>query len=75
MNRTANLGLSQYDEYLLSQVSQTDDVAMMDLGSQTQSLQEVVNLLMQDAAPVKLKEVVAVDEGKPPAKENRCIQQ
>jgi len=52
MNSTGNLELSKYDEYLLSQVSQTDDVAMMDLRSQTQPLQEVVKLLMQDAAPV-----------------------
>ncbi len=43
---------------------------MMDLGSQTQPLQEVVNLLTPDVAPVTSKEEVIGVEGKPPAKEN-----
>jgi hypothetical protein len=74
MNSTASLRLSKYVEYLLSQVSQTDDVAMMDLGSQAQPLQEVVSLLTQDAAPVKQKEEVAADEGKPPAQESKLLE-
>jgi Ulp1 family protease len=43
---------------------------MVDLGSQTQPLQEAVNLLMPDVAPVTSKEEVIGVEGKPSAKEN-----
>jgi hypothetical protein len=54
----------------LAKISQTDDAAMIDLGSQTQTLQEVVNLLMPNVAPATPKEEVIGVEGKPPAKEN-----
>ena len=80
MNSSSNLGLSDYDEYLISQVSETVDGDMMDLGSQTQPLQELVKFLTPDVAPVSSKEEdvapvsskeedIGVD-GKPPAKEN-----
>ncbi len=46
---------------------------MLDLGSQTQLSQELVNLVTQDVAPAKAKEEIAADEGKPPAQENNVV--
>jgi hypothetical protein len=70
MNSTGDLGHSEYDEYLLSEISQTDDVSMLDLVSQSQLSQEVVNLVTQNPAPVKAEEELPADERKPPAQEN-----
>lgn len=73
MNSTGNFGLSEYNEYPLSQVSKIDDVAMLDLGSQTQLSHKLVNLVTQDVAPAKAKEENAADEGKCPAQENNVV--
>jgi hypothetical protein len=59
--------LYDYDEYLFSRISQTDDAAMLDLGSHSQLSQEVLNLVTQDLAPVEAKEEFPVDEGRPPS--------
>lgn len=65
--------LSDYDESLLSQINQIDDIAMLDLGSQSPLSQEVVNLVTQDLAPIEAKEEFPADEGTPPAQENLLL--
>ncbi len=56
--------ISEYDEYLLGQISQTDDDVILVLGSQSQLSQQVVNLVTQDPAPDKQKEECTANEGK-----------
>ncbi len=67
MNSIGNVVLCEYDEYLLSQFSQTEDDAILDRDSLSHLSQEVVNLATQDPSPVTSKEEFPAHKGKSPS--------